>query len=297
MKGLRTIPRCALFLVLAAVTVLAGGCATAPYTGRQQVLMVSQEQELALGYQAFQQLKAHSRPAQDPRLQEMARRVGERLARAAARPDFRWEFVVFQNDRMANAFCLPGGKVGIYTGLFKYIKSDADLATVMAHETAHVLARHAGERVSQRTMSQLGGMLLGVGLAAARVPAPAGQVAQMGYGLGSQVGVLLPYSRLQEAEADRIGLILMAKAGYDPEDAVRFWERFAAAKKDKLALPEFLSSHPSDAERIRQLRAALVEAKRYYVATAPETMPAGPPGSPQAKKSEPFPPPSPPRGK
>jgi predicted Zn-dependent protease len=241
------------------------GCSSVPYTERKQMLMVSQEQELALGYQAFENIKGRSRPAGDPALQERVRRVGERIAKAAERPDFRWEFIVFENDKVANAFCLPGGKVGIYTGLFKYLKSDADLAAVISHEAAHVLARHAGERLSQNRMAQVGGLALNIGLAALGVSPPVGQVAQLGYGLGTQVGVLLPYSRLQESEADRIGLILMAKAGYDPELALQFWERFATGKKDGAQMPQFLSSHPSDATRIQSIRASLVEARRYYV--------------------------------
>lgn len=238
-----------------------GGCATVPYTGRQQLLMVSQGQELALGYQAFEQVKRTSMPARDPRLQEVARRVGERLARAANRPDFRWEFVVIENPK-ANAFCLPGGKVGIYTGLFRYIQSDEDLATVVSHETAHVLARHAGERLSQNQLAQLGGM--GLGVAMMGTNPMAAQTAMLGYGLGTQMGVLLPYNRKQETEADQIGLILMAKAGYDPTQAVDFWRRFAYAKRDKMAMPGFLSSHPSDGDRIRALEASLTEARRYY---------------------------------
>jgi predicted Zn-dependent protease len=238
-----------------------GGCATVPYTGRQQLLMVSQGQEISLGYQAFEQVKRSSMPARDPRLQEMARRVGERLARAANRPDFRWEFVVLENPK-ANAFCLPGGKVGIYTGLFRYIQSDADLATVVSHEAAHVLARHAGERLSQNQLAQLGGM--GLGFAMMGTNPMAAQTAMLGYGLGTQVGVLLPYNRKQEHEADQIGLILMAKAGYDPAAAVDFWRRFAYAKQDNMAMPGFLSSHPSDGDRIRAMEASLLEAKRYY---------------------------------
>jgi len=255
-------------LLLAACLSLVA-CATAPYTGRQQVLLVSQEKELALGYQAFEQIKWRSRPARNPALQERVQKVGWRLARAADRPDFQWEFVVFENDKVANAFCLPGGKVGLYTGLFKYIQSDADLATIIAHETAHVLARHAGERLSHQRLAQVGGLALGVGLAAAGTNPVGSQAALLGYGLGSQLGVLLPYSRLQEAEADRIGLILMAKAGYDPELALRFWERFATAKGDRARLPEFLSSHPSNESRLQSIRAALVEARRYYLVSEP----------------------------
>lgn len=248
-----------------AVTVLAG-CATAPYTGRKQVLMVSPEQEQALGYQVFREIRGSTRPLQDPALQARVRQVGERIARVADRPDYKWEFVVFQDDRTANAFCLPGGKVGIYTGLFKYIKSDADLATVISHEVAHALARHGGERLSRARLAQAGGLALNVGLAALGASPSASRVAMQGYGLGTKVGILLPYSRVQESEADRIGLILMAKAGYDPALAVQFWERFATGKKDKGQLPQFLSTHPSDASRIQSLRAALAEARRYYQA-------------------------------
>ncbi len=254
------------FLMLAVAWAVLSGCATTPYTGRKQVLMVSQEQELALGYQAFKQIRGNSRPAQDPALQARVQKVGERIAKAADRPEFKWEFVVFEDDKNANAFCLPGGKVGIYTGLFKYIKSDEDLATVISHEAAHALARHAGERLSQGKLAQIGGTALGVGLAALGVSSTASQVAMTGYGLGTKVGVLLPYSRLQEAEADRIGLILMAKAGYNPEAAVQFWERFATGKKDKAQLPQFLSTHPSDATRIQKMRTYLDEARQYYAA-------------------------------
>lgn len=268
------------FLVLALVWALLSGCATTPYTGRKQVLMVSQEQELALGFQAFKQIKGKSRPAQDPALQARVRQVGERIAKAADRPDFQWEFVVFEDNKNANAFCLPGGKVGIYTGLFKYIKSDNDLATVISHEAAHALARHAGERLSQGKLAQFGGTALGIGLSALGVNSTAGQVAMLGYGVGTKVGVLLPYSRLQEAEADRIGLILMAKAGYDPESAVHFWERFATGKKDKAQLPEFLSTHPSDATRIQNMRTYLPEARQYFVARNQHS-PTPPPGTAQ----------------
>jgi metalloendopeptidase OMA1, mitochondrial len=253
-------------LMLAVAWTILSGCATTPYTGRKQVLMVSQEQEMALGYQAFKQIRGKSRPAQDPALQARVRQVGERIAKAADRPEFKWEFVVFEDDQNANAFCLPGGKVGIYTGLFKYIKSDEDLATVISHEAAHALARHAGERLSHGKLAQIGGTALGIGLAALGVGGTAGKVAMQGYGLGTQVGVLLPYSRLQEAEADRIGLILMAKAGYDPDSAVHFWERFATGKKDKAQLPQFLSTHPSDSTRIEKMRTYLDEARQYYVA-------------------------------
>ena len=273
-------------LMLAVVWAVLSGCATTPYTGRKQVIMVSQEQELALGFQAFKQIRSKSRPAQDPALQARVQKVGERIARVADRPEFKWEFVVFEDDKNANAFCLPGGKVGIYTGLFKYIKSDDDLATVISHEAAHALARHAGERLSQGKLAQIGGTALGVGLAALGVGGTASQVAMTGYGLGTQVGVLLPYSRLQEAEADRIGLILMAKAGYDPESAVHFWERFATGKKDKAQVPQFLSTHPSDDTRIEKMRTYLPEARQYYVAQKAKPPPPAPQWSAHQNRSQ-----------
>lgn len=265
----------ALFLAVAYLLV-AAGCATAPYTGRKQVLMVSQKKELSLGYQAFKQIKKQSKPSKDQALQARVQRVGERIAQAADRPDYRWEFIVFEDDDTANAFCLPGGKVGIYTGLFKYIKNDADLATVISHEAAHALARHAGERLSQSTLARLGGTALGIGLGAFGVSPTAGRVAMQGYGLGTKLGVLLPYSRVQEAEADRIGLILMAKAGYDPTSALEFWQRFAGGKKDQAQLPAFLSTHPSDAARIQKMRTHLPEARRYYLAKNETPRPQAP---------------------
>jgi metalloendopeptidase OMA1, mitochondrial len=252
----------ALCLVIGCLAWLSSGCATAPYTGRQQLLMVSQEKEISLGYQAFEQVKRRYPPARDPRLHAQVQRVGARLAKAADRPDFRWEFVVLEAPNTANAFCLPGGKVGIYTGLFKYIHSDADLATVISHEVAHVLARHAGERLSQAQLANLGGM--GLGLAMMGANPFAAQTAMLGYGLGTQVGVLLPYNRKQEYEADRIGMILMGKAGFDPALAVDFWRRFAQGKQGKMQMPGFLSSHPSDSDRVRAMKASLPEARGYY---------------------------------
>lgn len=273
-------PRSLLAIFPLLMLLTAWGCSTVPYTGRTQVLMVSQDQELRLGYQAFEQIKYRSRPARDPRMQEAVQRVGQRLAQAAGRPDFRWEFVVIE-DPSPNAFCLPGGKVGVYSGLFRYLKNDADLATVLSHETAHVLARHAGERLSHNMLAQMGGTGLNVALAGMGAAPGAGQLAMLGYGLGTQMGLLLPYSRKQEFEADRIGLILMAKAGYDPALGVDFWKRFAQAKGDRARLPAFISTHPADADRIRNLEAGLAEARRYYQAPAEvrdyAAMPPSPP--------------------
>jgi predicted Zn-dependent protease len=243
------------------LALLMAGCATAPFTGRRQLLFTSEGTETRMGYQAFQQIKQHYKISRDPEANALVTRVGKRIAAAANRPDYRWEFVVFQ-DKEANAFCLPGGKVGIFTGILKYTKNEAGMATVISHEVAHALARHAGERMSQSMLAQAGGLGLGVALGGSG--AVANQAIMQGYSLGTQLGLLLPYSRTQEYEADHIGLILMAKAGYDPAQALEFWKRMMA--KDKGGkMPQFLSTHPKDANRVREIQAFLPEARKYYV--------------------------------
>jgi len=248
-------------------------------------MMVSEGREAAMGFQAFQQMRRFARPCQDPAVNQQVTRVGQRLAQAANRPDYRWEFVVFQDDRQANAFCLPGGKVGVFTGIFKYTQDDAGLATVMAHEAAHALARHTGERMSQSMLTSMGGLGLALGLGGTN-PYMA-QAAMQGYGLGTQVGVLLPYSRTQEYEADRIGLILMAKAGYDPAAALAFWERMKQHQQGRMRPPEFLSTHPSSEDRLRALAEFVPQARQYYVPVAPA--PAAPAPTPPTVKPRPAP--------
>jgi predicted Zn-dependent protease len=281
---------------------LAAGCATAPYTGRRQLLLTSEGRETSMGLQAFSEAKRRLPLCPDPELNEMVQRVGGRLAAAANRPDYRWEFVVFKNDKEANAFCLPGGKVGIFTGLLKYTGDEAGLAAVMAHEAAHAIARHTGERMSQSMLAQVGGLGLGLGLGG--VNPAAGQAIMQGYGLGTQMGILLPYSRSQEQEADRIGMILLAKAGYDPAAALDFWKRMMAKERGS-NLPQFLSTHPRDDQRLKEMAAFLPEAQKYYqppaAVYAPYAAPAAPlPGrEPQAQaprelQPAPAPPPRPP---
>ncbi len=244
------------------LTFLTSACATAPYTGRRQLMMVPQASEISMGYQAFNDVKKKFRLSQDPQANMMLTRVGERIAAAAHRPDFRWEFAVFQDDKMANAFCLPGGKVGIFTGILKYTKDEAGLATVVSHEAAHAIARHAGERMSQGLLAQAGGLGLSLGLGG--MSSAAADAIMQAYGLGANVGVLLPYSRAQEYEADKIGLILMAKAGYDPAAALDFWQRMLNEKKDRFQMPQFLSTHPTDENRLKAMRDYLPTASQYY---------------------------------
>src|SRR3990172_1749086 len=235
-------------------------CATAPYTQRSQLILISASEENRLGVQAFQQVLAKEKVTRDPVLQGVVDRIGWRVATAANRPDFQWQFVVIDNEKTANAFALPGGKVAVYTGIFPVAKTEGGLAAVMAHEVAHVLARHGGERLSQGLLAQMGAVAVQVGMAGSDPGVVQGVMAA--YGLGANVGVLLPYSRLQEAEADRIGLILMAQAGYDPREAVHLWERMAQQYRNRP--PEFFSTHPSAGTRIQDLQRSVPNALTYY---------------------------------
>ncbi len=269
-----------LLSLLLGLTFLVAACATAPYTGRRQVLMVSENSEIATANQAFNELQARFPRCGDPAINDMVFRVGSRIAAAANRPDYHWEFVVLVNDKEANAFCLPGGKVGIFTGILGYTRDEAGLATVLSHEAAHALARHAGERQSQAMLAQMGG--LGVGLGLGGVGGLAGQAIGEGYSLGIKYGILLPYSRAQELEADKIGLILMAKAGYDPALALDFWRRMMTDEGVKLRPPQFLSTHPRDDRRMQAMVDFLPEAEEHYIpvfATPPPPAPTAPPAA------------------
>lgn len=233
------------------------GCATVPYTNRRQFNLISQGEEDQMGAQAYTEVKTKSALSKDATTNAMVTRVGQRIAKVAERPDFKWEFVVIDDPKTLNAFCLPGGRVAVYTGLLPVTKDETGLAVVMAHEVAHALARHGAERMSQQMAVGLGQQLaVGAGL----IKTQAGmQVFEMAYG----IGVGLPHGRSQEAEADRIGLILMAKAGYDPREAIPFWQRMKAASSGQKP-PEFLSTHPSDETRIAKIREELPEALTYY---------------------------------
>jgi predicted Zn-dependent protease len=244
-------------------TILAAAvaCATVPVTGRHQLLLLSEGDERQMGLSSYQEVLKKSRLSSDAVATEQVRRVGRRIAEATGRTDYRWEFNLIE-DKQANAFCLPGGKVAVYTGILPITRDDAGLAAVLGHEIAHAIARHGGERVSQ-------GLLVQVGLAATQValarndPGTVRQVTAL-LGAGTTVGLLLPWSRTQESEADHLGLIYMAKAGYDPHAARDLWVRMAEASKGSARPPEFLSTHPAEATRIRQIEAWLPEALQYY---------------------------------
>ncbi len=261
---MRTSPRlswCQVAALLACL--LFTGCLTVPETGRRQVMLISSSQEMQLGLTAFQQLKKDTPVSRDPALNAMVQRVGRRIAAVASLPGAQWEFVVF-DSKEANAFCLPGGKVGIYTGILPITKDEAGMATVIGHEVAHAVARHGAERVSEGMLLQTGGGLLGVSLSNAD---PRTQVlVRAAYGIGAKVGRELPHSRGQESEADHIGLIYMARAGYDPEAAVGFWQRFSDYTRSQAGggTPAFLRTHPLDTVRIQQIQQWMPEAKANY---------------------------------
>lgn len=240
-------------------------CTTEPITGRKQLSFIGAGQEVQLGITEFDKLKQSTPISKDPRINEMVQRVGSRIAAAAKNdlPDAQWEFVVF-DSKEANAFCLPGGKVGVYTGILPITQSEEGLATVIGHEVAHASAHHGAERMSQAMAAQAGGQIVG---AAASAASPAWQSAvQLAYPTLAQVGVLLPYSRKQESSADRIGLSYMARAGYNPEESLKFWQRFAAynQKNGGKSTPSFLSTHPLDDVRIKQIQSWLPEVQSEY---------------------------------
>lgn len=252
-------------LLLGALALWALGCAEAPVTGRKRLILISESQEMALGLQAYQKILNEEKLSKDPSLEERVKRVGRRIATVVDREDFQWEFVIIDNDEMVNAFCLPGGKVAVYTGLFRFIDSDGVLAAVIGHEVAHAVARHGAERVSHMLLSQLGPE--GLEAAVANKSPEAVRATIIAYGAGVAVGELLPFSRQEELEADHIGLIYMAKAGYDPMEAVRLWERMASA--ETVAPLEFLSTHPTDQWRINHLKEILPQALIYYHPQSP----------------------------
>lgn len=241
------------------------GCANAPETGRRQLLLVDSTQEAQLGLKAFEDIKSETPISRDPKKNAQLQSVGRRIARVAKLPGAHWEFVLFDVPKQPNAFALPGGKVGVYTGILPITQNEGGLAAVVAHEIAHASARHGAERMSQSLAVQVGGSVLSAALGASGYGGVGRDLAMQAYGLGTQVGVLLPYSRTQELEADRIGLMYMARAGFDPREAIAFWQRFQAynAKRGGGTVA-FLSTHPLDNQRIAQLQKLLPQALAEY---------------------------------
>ena len=251
-------------LVISGSVLVLSGCSTVPVTGRHELNFVSADQEMALGLSSFDQLKKDTPISHDPALNAMVQRVGQRIAQVAGKdlPKAQWEFVVFQSQE-ANAFCLPGGKVGVYTGILPITRDDAGLATVLGHEIGHAVAHHGASRMSQEELTQAFGKVLDSSVSTdPRVQ----NLVSVAYGVGAKLGVELPYSREQESEADHIGLVYMARAGYDPKEAVAFWQRFAQFNQSQGGnnLPTLLRDHPVDAVRIKQLQQWLPEAQAEF---------------------------------
>ena len=264
-------------IVLAALL----GCETNPYTGRSQLLMTSVDQEMQMGAQAYGQVKNDPKmhQSQDPREVEPVRRVAARIIEAAKRSkyaemanQFQWEVTVIKDDKTMNAFALPGGKIAVYTGIFPVAKTEAGLAAVLGHEVTHALARHGAERMSQGQLTNAALQVLGTAAGTTGGNAMLGQAAMAALGAGAQVGVLLPFSRKHESEADYIGILLAADAGYDPRESVHLWERMEQMSGGK-GPAEFLSTHPGHETRIEQLKKWMPEAMAIY--QTKQAVPAG----------------------
>ena len=222
---------------------------------------ISPQQENALGEQQARQVLGKVRLSRNPRMNRAIKNAGARIARVANRPDFKWRYYLVNNPKVANAFVLPGGKVFVYTGLFKYANNDAELAIVMGHEVAHALKSHGVKGADRAKTAGLLGAALKIGLGAAGVDAGKADMINKAYGVSANLGFIKPHSRGQETEADSIGLMLAAQAGYNPQAAISFWNKFGAAGQ---RTSEFLSTHPAPQNRIANLKHLMPQAMKYY---------------------------------
>ncbi|MHC4061178.1 MAG: M48 family metallopeptidase [Planctomycetota bacterium] len=257
--------------VLWGLALMLTGCSEVAITGRQQLNIVPDSVIYSLSFQSYREFLSEHELGADAEQTQMVKRVGKRIETAVERycterylfsqlEGYEWEFNLIE-DESVNAWAMPGGKVVVYTGLIPVAQTEAGLATVIGHEVAHAFARHGAERMSQGLLLEMGGIALSK--AVETRPAATRDLFMRSYGIGAQVGVLLPYSRVQESEADHLGLIFMAMAGYDPHEAIPFWERMAASK-DGPRPPEILSTHPADSTRISRIRELIPMAMQYY---------------------------------
>lgn len=264
-------------LLFCGLVLLVVGCSRVPLTGRKQLLLVSDAEVLSLSQQSYSQYMTTAKKSTNVQATQMVYRVGRRIAAAVETylrnngmenelKGFAWEFNLIQ-DATPNAFCMPGGKIVVYEGILPYTRDEEGLAIVLGHEVAHAVARHSAEQMSRQVLANVGGEA--VGIATAGKSAAMQGLAQQVFGLGAQVGVMLPYSRKNESEADRIGLIFSAMAGYNPQAALGFWQRMAAM--GSASSPEFLSTHPSDESRIKDLQKEIPKAMKYYKGTSSST--------------------------
>lgn len=258
-------------LITAATLLALTACSTVPITGRSQLNLIPGNSMMSMSLQQYDTFLKEHKLSTNKAQADTVKRVGARIQNAVERymatqgmgsrlAGYKWEFNLVE-DPQVNAWCMPGGKVVVYTGIMPVAQGETGLAVVMGHEIAHAIAEHGNERMSQGLLVQFGGQALGEALAAK--PAATKELWMTVYGAGTQYGAVLPYGRMQESEADRLGLVFMAMAGYDPAEAITFWQRMAAQKGGQ-APPEFLSTHPSDATRIENIRKLLPEASSYY---------------------------------
>lgn len=280
MSGMPRSLRTALTVVLAAAALVATGCTKVAGTGRSQLNFMSLEQEASLGDEAYAETLAGKKIIKDGPDAERVRRIGMNIADAARRlhpeiaRDFAWEFTLVDDPQTVNAWALPGGKCAVYTGLLPVADSDDRLAVVMGHEVAHAIARHGAERMSHAMALEIAMAGAGAGLSMSSMSPAAQEATMAALGIGTEIGVALPYSRLQENEADEVGLLLSAEAGYDPRAAIDLWRRMEAAGGE--APPEFLSTHPSNSTRIERLQKLMPEAVRRWEARTGRPAGSGP---------------------
>jgi predicted Zn-dependent protease len=253
-----------LVLVVLCLAVMLAACSQVPLTGRKRLLLVGEAAELELGMSTYQEILEKSTLSEDEGSVRRIRTIGMTIAGVTGKQDYQWEFNLIEADTIYNAFCLPGGKVAVYSGILKLASDDGEIATVIAHEIAHAIARHGAERMSQMLLVQLGGIALDEAMK--KKSQKTIELARTAYGAGAGLLYILPYSRTHESEADHLGLIYMAKAGYDPRAAVRFWRKMQA-EAGAGEPPEFLSTHPASDTRIADLERWMPEALSYYEET------------------------------
>ncbi|AMJ66275.1 M48 family metallopeptidase [Hymenobacter sp. PAMC 26628] len=255
--------------ILLASLVLLASCATVPITGRRQLSLVSGSEMNSLATTQYRTFITENKLSTDAANAAMVKRVGQRIQHAVEQyvaqnnmqgqlDGYQWEFNLVDNKEV-NAWCMPGGKVVVYTGILPLTRDENGLAVVLGHEISHAVARHGAERMSDQLVTQ--GLSTALSTALSQNPTQTKSLFMQAVGVGSQVG-MLKFSRTQESEADHLGLIFMAMAGYDPRGALPFWQRMAAQSQNNT--PEFLSDHPADATRIADIERLLPEAQKYY---------------------------------
>jgi predicted Zn-dependent protease len=259
-----------IYVILISLSLYIVSCSTVPVTGRKQLNIIPAGQLLSMSYQQYEQFLKENKKSNNKQQTALVKKVGNNIKNAVQKfyeekglsgelEGYQWEFHLIESEEV-NAWCMPGGKVVFYEGIIPVCEDEKGIAVVMGHEVAHAIAEHGNERMSQGLIAQLGGIALSEAIK--KEPAQTQQLWMAAYGLGAQVGVILPFSRTQESEADRLGLIFMSIAGYDPNEAVEFWQRMSQLGGQ--SPPEFLSTHPSNQTRINDIKEHIPEAMEYY---------------------------------